>query len=146
MATVAAVSLIAGTGVQLYAQSKAAKNEEEAARAQADAKRQQAFDLAERFRINSESLRVDALAFAGDQSAASAELGRGDAPLLLLEETNLRAQSEINSKEFDLQANQRALFAGADINDKQADDIKTTAKIQAVGTFLNAAGKLGGGK
>ena len=148
MAEVAAAAIVGGTILEMTAQSKASKAKSEAARLEGDAKRQQAFDLEERFNLNSNSLRLSAQKTIGDQIAASADIGRGDSPLLLLEETNLNTQYQIDLDRFELNAQQDVLIRGAELSDKTARSIDDARGAQQTSTFLNGIGRLrkAGGK
>ena len=139
-----AAAAVVGTGLQIYANSKAASAKARAANAAADANDQQAVDLLERYRINADALKLEGKAFIGDQIAASAELGRGDAPLALLEETNMRINRQLEIEEIESSAKASALRAGADIDRELAGDIRKSAKVQNVGSFFSAASRFGG--
>jgi hypothetical protein len=145
MAYGAAAVAVIGTGFQIYANNKEAKAKSAAARASADAANKQAIDLLERYRINAEFLKVEGRAFIGDQIAASAELGRGDAPLLLLEETNMKVQKQLDIEEMEAESKAAAIRSGAQVDLQLAGDIRRANRTRNVGTFLSGVSSIAGG-
>ena len=152
MSYVIAAVAIVGAGVQMYGQRKAAKAQEEAAAAQAAAKRLQAQDMLERFAINTSILERQCEMFKQNQLAAFAsggvDIGTGT-PLVAMEQTNSAIQQQIAVDKMEVDSKVSALRAGADVDERLGGDIRKASQFQQVGTFLTgmsiAARNAGGG-
>ena len=135
----AAVAIV-GTAVSMYSSKKESRAKQEAAEANAEAKRIQADELMDRFFINKDLLTLEAQSFQGSQIAAFAkggvELGTGTA-LVALENTNrkLQRRNEIDRQEAEFKASQ--LRMGADIDTRLGSDIRSAEKFNQTSIFLN---------
>jgi hypothetical protein len=138
MATGAAAVAVTGTAVSIAANNRRARMEARAAREQAEAKREAAFEILARAEENAELTKFEAEGFKQDQVNDLVSRGMGDTlnTLAAMEDTNnkVQRQLDIERREAEFQADQ--LFAGADISERLAGDIKKTARLENLGLFL----------
>jgi hypothetical protein len=133
------VAALGGTAYSIYSQKKRAEAEEAAARRQAELRRKQAEELLKRFELNRAVLEQEAELFKSEQetelSSRGVSGGFGTA-LLLIENTNLKLQEqiEIESREAQWKANQIMAGAGADV--ALAGDIRRTGRRERVATGI----------
>lgn len=142
MATGAAVAVVAGAAIQMYGQYKSSRARERAARAQADAKKQQAFEILDRFEVNAGLLRRKGEQFKSQQILATVASGveiSDTTTLVALEDTNSKITEQIAFERREAQFKAKQLFAGADIDTRLAGDIRKALPLQQTGTFLSAA-------
>jgi len=139
MATGAAVAAVVGTGFSIFGQLKQAKAQKEAALAQADAKRAQAFELLERVEFNIDQLEEETEKFKGRQRAAFAasgvDVGSG-VSLVQMEQVNRDLIEEIQAQREEARFKAAALEAGADVDTRLGGDISQAGRLGAIGTGL----------
>lgn len=140
MATGAAAAAIVGTGVSIFGQLKAAKDQKRAARSAAEARRVQADEILARSEINIQELKRQAQGFKARQSAAFAssgvDIGSG-APLVAMENTNRVVMSAVENRRKEAAFRAESILRGAALSDQQAEDISKAGKLQAFGTGLS---------
>jgi len=149
MATGAAAAgigiVVAGTAAQMIAARKAAKAEERALRAKADAKRIQATELLKRSEFNIKELELEAEEFKAAQTTSFAKagvaLGTG-VSLSALEDTQARLTKAVNQSRKEAQFKAGQLRAGADIDSRLASDSRSVSRRERAGIFLGGAGKI----
>jgi len=134
----AAVAVV-GTAFEIYGQRKASKAQEAAANYQAAAKRLQAFDLLERFEMNTEANVRRGQRFQKIQQSQYAkggvDIGEGS-PLVAQAETLVLVDRQIGLERMEAQSKANALMAGADIDTSLAGDIASTRGMQTAGLFM----------
>ena len=141
----AAATLI-GTGLKIIGQRKASDAEEAAARKEAELKRQQAFNILERFEMNEKAARRKGESFKQSQigafASSGAAVGEGSS-LLALEQTNRTLQRAIDLEKFEAEAQANALLTGADFQDVFAEGIKSSKDFESLGLFFSGAARAG---
>jgi hypothetical protein len=150
----AVAASIAGTALTIQGQRKAAKAQARAARDNANSKRLQALELLDRFEINSQALFIQGESVKSEQALSFASRGidatTGTA-LSVVEETNaiIAKQLILDKREADFKSAQ--LFSGAEADIRLAGDIRSSQRLQTLGSILSggvsagvAGSKLGG--
>ena len=140
----ATAALIGGTAISAYGQYKSSKARATAMRAQADAKRLQAFELLERNEINVQRTREKGELFKAEQitafAASGVEISEGT-PLSVLEDTSAAISKNIADQKREAEFKAEQLFAGADIDTRLSKDVELAGTIGAVGTVAAGAGQ-----
>jgi len=143
MATGAAVAVIAGTAITIAGQRKEAKSQARAARENAQSKKLQAFELLDRFEINSQALRLEGELVKGQQRTSFAgkgiDIAAGSA-LSTIEETNSIVARQLLLDRKEAQFKVAQLRRGAEADIRLAGDIRSTQRLRQFGTFLSGAG------
>ena len=142
MATGAAVAVVGGTALQAYGQYKASRARERAARAQAEAKKQQAFEILDRFEVNAGLLRRRGEQVKARQVLATVASGveiSDTTTLVALEDTNRKISEQIAFERREAEFKAEQLFRGADIDTQLAGDIRKARPFELAGTFLQGA-------
>lgn len=142
---VGAIAAAAGTAISLYAEEKRQKAQKRAAEAQAEAKRQQAFELLARSEINIERLKKEAELFRSRQTVAiaagGADVGSG-ANLLVQEQLVSDLANSIANQRREARFKSEQLFRGADIDTNLAGDIQKAGNLSLLGGALSGAGQV----
>lgn len=145
MAVGAAAVTVAATGYQIYAANKAAKEEAEAYRQQAESQRKTAKDVMERYAYNAEVLKLEAKKFAGSQTAAVAGAGiaiGSGAHLDLLADTERELNMQLLADRRDAEASARAVLRGASLSESAGNKTLKAGKMQAWGAAFSGASKI----
>lgn len=134
-----AAAYAASTVFSIASQRKASKAQAAAAVADAQAKREQAFELLDRVEVNIEDIKEKGLKLMGAQTGAFIKGGvvsTEGTPLDVLDESFSKIQREemIQRREAEFKAEQ--LFAGADIDTRLSGDIVSAGKMQQAATLL----------
>jgi len=143
-----AVASLIGTGFQIAGQRASAKAKEEAAFREAELKRQQAFDILERFEINKGFAILEGENFKSEQLGAFIKgglaIGEG-ASLLALEQTNRTLQRTLDLEKFEVDSQVEALRQGASFDEIFAQKTRKAADTESLGLFFSGAGRVAAG-
>jgi len=142
-AIVAGVAIAAGTAISIYGKQKEGKAQEEAIRAGAEAKRQQAFEILGRSETNIVRLREEAEIFKARQTGQVVRGGaaiRGNT-LIQLEQTNRDVLNSIADQRREAAFKADQLRRGADIDFQLAGDLRSSRRLSLIGGIIGGAGK-----
>ena len=142
--TAAAVMMVGGTGLQIYSQYEEARMKSEAAKKNAAAKRDMAYDLLKRAEYNIAETEKEGDVFAAEQLGAFAKSGVAfeGSVLLALEDTAYKISQSMINQQREADAKACSLFMGADVDLQLSGDIKKVADLQAASTLLNLGSKM----
>lgn len=142
--TAAAVMAVGGTAIQVYAQYEEAQAKAEAAKKNAAAKREMAYDVLERAKYNIAETQKEGDVFAAEQLGAYAKSGVAfeGSVLLALEDTAYKISQSMINQQREADSKARSLFMGADVDLQLSGDIKKVADLQAASTLLRTGSRL----
>lgn len=143
MSIASAGAAIIGTLIVMQGQRDAARSEAAAASRNAQLKRLQALELLDRFDINARQLFQEGELFKADQELSFASRGvdiSSGSALNVIHETNATVLREYALQKREAQFKAEQLMAGADIDQRLAGDIQSSASKQRLGTFLTGVG------
>ncbi len=142
MSAVAIGAIVAGTALTVYGNYKESQAQEEAARAKAEAKRAQAFEILGRSETNIKRLELEAGEFRSTQQAAIVRGGLDiSASLVQVEQFNKGFMDMIADQKREAMFKAEQLLMGADLDLRLASDIASVRNIQAAGTIVGGAGR-----
>ena len=137
----AAAAIIGSTVIKGFAELQAAKAESRAAQEQADARREQAVEILDRFEVNAEVLRQEGRTLVASQQAGFIKAGVSleGTPLSVLEDTNnkINRQIMIERREAEFRSDQLRTAAG--IDERVARDINKARILNIFGTAIGGA-------
>lgn len=137
-----AAAYVAASAYSAWNSYQAGKDEAEAYKDAARAKRIQAQKLMERYKINAEFTRLEGKAFMGKQKAAFAssgiDIGSGIA-LSAFEDTASKIERRIEIDEMEMQSQIDNILLGADLDLKKAGISQQAGVAGAVSTIGQAA-------
>lgn len=145
MAAGAAAATVVSTGYQIYAANKASKEEAAAYNMKAAQQRKTAGEIMERYKYNSEILKLEAKEFAGGQTAAVAASGiaiGSGAHLDLLADTERELNMQLVADRRDSESAAQAALRGADVSDFSAEQTRKAGKYKAWGAAFSGASSL----
>lgn len=142
--TAAAVMAVGGTAIQVYSQYEEARSKAEAAKKNAAAKREMAYDVLERAKYNIKETQKEGDVFAAEQLGAYAKSGVefSGSVLLALEDTAYKISQSMLNQQREADSKARSLFMGADVDLQLSGDIKKVADLQAASTLLRTGSRL----
>lgn len=147
MAEGAVAALAVGTAFDVFGSINEAKAQEDAAKADANAKRLQAQELLRRSEFNIDQLEAETERFRSSQVGAAAaggiDVGSG-ATLIQLEQLNRDLQEEVAAQREEAEFRAAALNAGADVSLSLAGDIRRAGRLGAVASGLQGIGRIAG--
>lgn len=138
-----AIPIIQGIGAitSIYGQLKGASDRADAARNEADLKRQQADELMSRELVNEQTMNKQS-AIAQLQVGAQFHGLEGGNIGEILNIQNVTRENLVNSRR-DAEFKARMIRSGADIDERLASDVQTAAGWSAAGTLLGATADIG---
>jgi len=139
---------IIGTGISLYAESKARQARFEAAQSFADQKRFQSEEILRRTDLNIENLMRQAEEIGAQQVAAFARSGvdiSSGAGLIQAEKLNSDLIQAVIIQQEEAQFRSEQLLLEAELGLKQAEQLRKASKLKSIGTVLGGLGGVAGG-